>query len=151
MTMLLRRHVFINRAPDEVFALVADVGRYPEFLRGMTRWQPVTDEVSGMGACFKVLMQVGSIEAGGVVCTTEWEDGRTIAWKSERGIQQWGRWRVRPLSQGTRLALEVGFQLAGPLRWPVERLTGRIVDRNLQATMLAARRLLELEEPQPRT
>jgi ribosome-associated toxin RatA of RatAB toxin-antitoxin module len=144
--MRVCRSVLVRRDPEAVFALVADVARYPEFFRGMTRWEPCTDQVREVGACYRILMQVGSIEAGGVICTTEWDEPRTIAWTGERGIRQRGRWTLEPVADGTRLTLEVGFFLPGPLRWPVERLAGRIIGRNIHATLLAARRLLERGE-----
>jgi ribosome-associated toxin RatA of RatAB toxin-antitoxin module len=144
--MRVCRSVLVRRDPEDVFALIADVARYPEFFRGMTRWEPVTDQVAGIGAGYRVLMQVGSIEAGGVIRTTEWDEPRTIAWTSERGTRQSGRWTVEPVADGSRVTLEVGFFLAGPLRWPVERLAGRIIGRNIHATLLAARRLLERGE-----
>lgn len=143
--MQIRRSVVVRTSPEEVFALLSDVERYPLFFRGITRWQPCSEQLRGVGARFRVLMQVGSIEAGGTVVVTEWEPAQgRIAWVSERGITQHGRWLVEPVGDGgAHLRLQVGFELAGPVRWLVERLTGRIVARNLQATLLAARRVLE--------
>ena len=141
--MDIRRSVLIRRDVRAVWDVVSDIGRYPEFFRGVTRWQACSDLTAGVGACYRVLMQVGAIEAGGTVCTTEWVEQSRIAWRAERGIDQWGSWRLEPLADGTRLTLQVGFALAGPLRWPVERLAGRIVARHLSATLLGARRLSE--------
>ena len=148
--MELARSVLIRRDVDEVWALVSDVSRYPDFFRGVTRWQPCSEQVSGVDACYRVLMQVGSIEAGGTICTTEWLEGERIAWRSSRGTEQWGSWRLEPVADGTRLTLRIGFALRGPFRFPVERLAGRIVGRNLFATLLAARRLIEMPAASPK-
>lgn len=146
--MELRRSVLVDATPDEVFRLIDDVSAYPRFFRGITRWEPVTDQLRGVGARFRVLMQVGSIEAGGTVAVTDWhEDEHVICWRSERGIEQWGSWRVEPADEGARLSLEVGFRLAGPFRWLVERVAARIVGRNLQSTLFTVRRLIEHEHP----
>jgi ribosome-associated toxin RatA of RatAB toxin-antitoxin module len=145
----VQRSVLVHRDPAAVFALLADVDRYPHFLRGFTRWEPVGDEPTGVGARFRVLMQVGSIEAGSVLRTIAWEEPRTIAWRSERGIDHRGRWLVEPRASGSQLTMEISFELEGPVRWVVERLTARIVDRNVQATLLAARRLLERPQAPP--
>ena len=147
--MLLHRSVLIRRDPAEVFALLADLEQYQRFFRGVTRWQPCTDQLTGEGAAFRVLMQVGSIEAGGTIRITQWREPTTIAWEAERGTRQQGRWVLESVGEGTRLSLEIGFDLAGPLRWPVERLAGRIVGRNIQATLLGVRRLLEQPVSRP--
>jgi ribosome-associated toxin RatA of RatAB toxin-antitoxin module len=139
----VERSLLIQRDPAAVFALLADVDRYPEFLRGFTRWEPIGAEHTGVDARFRVLMQVGAIEAGSVLRTVAWEEPRTIAWRSERGIDHRGHWLVEPRASGSQLTMEISFELEGHLRWIVERLTARIVDRNVQATLLAARRLLE--------
>jgi ribosome-associated toxin RatA of RatAB toxin-antitoxin module len=137
------RSILVRCDPDAVFDLLADVEAYPTFLRGFSRWEQVGDEPLGEGARFRVLMQVGSIEAGGVIRVVTWDRPDTIAWRAERGVDSRGRWRIEPTASGTRLTLEIAFELDGPVRWLVERLTARIVDRNVQATLLAARRLLE--------
>ena len=147
--MDISRTVMIRRDVADVWALVEDVSRYPDFFRGVTRWQPCSEQMTGVGACFRVLMQVGSIEAGGTICTTEWEAGERISWRAQRGIDQRGSWRLESVAGGTRLTLQVGFSLAGPFRWPVERLAGRIVARHLFATLLAARRLVEVPSASP--
>lgn len=147
--MEICRSVLVRRDPEAVWRLVSDVGRYRDFFRGVTRWQPCSDQMTGEGACFRVLMQVGSIEAGGTVCTTAWADRQGIAWRSQRGTEQWGNWQLEPVADGTRLLLRIGFALRGPLAWPVERMAGRIVGRNLSATLLAARRLVEMPDASP--
>ena len=141
--MRLRRQILIRRPPADVFAVLADVAGYPSFFRGITRWQPCTDQLTGQDATFRVLMQVGAIEAGGTIRITTWDPDSLIAWTWTRGTPQQGRWALEPVGRATRLTLEIGFDLSGPLRWPVERLTGRLVGRNMQATLLALRRQLE--------
>ena len=141
--MRLRRSVLVHRPPAEVFALISDVDRYCEFFHGMTRWEPLTRKRRGKDARYRVLLQVGSIEAGGVVRVTEWVEGRGIAWESETGVDTAGRWTLEPRGETTRLCLEIRFDLPGPFGKPVELLTARIVGRNMEATLLSARRLRE--------
>ena len=50
---------------------------------------------------------------------------------------------------GTEVHLEIEFHLEGPGAWLVERLAGRVIARNVTATLLAARRILEFEERRP--
>jgi ribosome-associated toxin RatA of RatAB toxin-antitoxin module len=145
--MLIRRSIEIERAPEKVFDLVDDPRRYPEFFVGITKWESRSRKKRGVGARYRVLMKVGSIEAGGTVKVTHRAVPKAIKWVAESGIHQQGRWRLRPSDSGTELTLEIAYDLSGgPIGALVARLAGRIVARNLWATLLAARRLLESEE-----
>lgn len=140
----IERDTHVDRKPDEVFAVVADPLRYTSFFSGVTLWEPRSEKKTGIGARWRVLMKVGSIEAGGIISVSNWEEDHLIAWASERGIRQKGRWTLDPEGDGTRLTLLMEYELAGgPVGFLVERIAGRIVGRNMTATMLALRRLLE--------
>lgn len=140
----IRRSIAIEAPLRKVFDLVDDPGRYTEFFVGMTKWEPRSKKRRGVGAKYRVLMQVGSIEAGGTIRVTERVLNESIEWTWEQGIHQSGRWKVEDADGGTQLTLEVRYDLSGgPLGRVVEHLSGRIVERNLWATLLAARRLLE--------
>jgi ribosome-associated toxin RatA of RatAB toxin-antitoxin module len=142
------RSILIERPPKEVFALVSDPSAYDGFYVGMSRWEARSRKRRGVGARFKVLMRVGSIEAGGVLRITEWAAPERIGWESESGVDFRGGWTIRQARVGTELRYEIDYSLPGPFGWLAERLTGRIVDRNIRATLLAARRVLEHERPQ---
>jgi len=141
----ITRSIIIDRPAADVFALVDDPARYPEFFTGVTRWESRSKRKRGPGAKYRVLMKVGSIEAGGTVVVTERVANRLIGWEAEKGISQRGRWDLRPIDEdSTEVSLEVTFDLSGgPIGTLVERMAGRIVSRNLWATLLAARRLVE--------
>lgn len=141
----LTRSVLIDRDPDAVWELVSDVSRYPGFFVGISRWEPRSKKRRGTGAKFRVLMRVGSIEAGGTITVSEWRVAEAIGWTSEAGVKQRGRWTLRPAGGGTELRLQIEFDLAGPVGWLAERLAGRVVGRNMEATLLASRRILEFE------
>jgi ribosome-associated toxin RatA of RatAB toxin-antitoxin module len=110
----LIRSTDVDREPEAVFDLLADPARYPEFFVGITRWERCSTKERGLGAEFRVLMRVGSIEAGGMVRVTDWQEPLTIAWRSERGTEQHGRWTVTPHENGhTEVTLEIAYDLAG--------------------------------------
>lgn len=139
------QRVCIERSRRDVFALISDPDRYPEFFMGLTRWSLLSQQ-AGWDARYRVLMKVGSIEAGGIVRVTRWEEPDVIEWDSEQGIEQRGAWRLRDVPAGTELSLEILFDLSGgPVGRLVERMAGRIVARNVWASLMAARRILELE------
>ena len=144
----LIRSIEVEREPGAVFDLLADPSRFPEFFVGITRWERCSTKERGLGAEYRVLMRVGSIEAGGIVRVTDWREPLTIAWRSERGIDQHGRWTVTPHEDGhTEVTLEIAYDLAGgPIGRLVELIVARVVGGNMAATMLTLRRILEFEE-----
>lgn len=142
----IHESICVEAPRGRVFELVDDPGRYPEFFVGITKWEPRSRKRRGVGAKYRVLMQVGSIEAGGTVRVTARRSGSKIEWTWEQGVHQSGCWTLRDAPGGTELTLEVRYDLSGgPLGRLVEHLTGRIVERNLWATLLAARRLVEAD------
>ena len=145
--MRISQRIHIDREPKEVFALIGDPARYPDFLVGMTRWKPVSEETQGVGARFRVLMKVGSIEVGGIVEVTRWEEPVCIEWTAQQGVRQSGRWLLDPDDGGTDLRLEIDYDIGGGLTGKlVERIAARTIARNSWATLLAARRLVEVDE-----
>jgi ribosome-associated toxin RatA of RatAB toxin-antitoxin module len=142
--MELSETIFVAAPPSAVFELVDDPERYNEFFVGVTRWEPRSKKLRGVGARFRVLMQVGSIQAGGTVKVTERTASKLIRWESEQGIHQAGCWTLEKADGGTNLSLEIDFDLTGgPVGALVSHLAGRIVARNMRATLMAARRIVE--------
>ena len=144
--MELSETILIAATPAEVFELVDDPARYHEFFVGVTRWEPRSKKLRGVGAKFRVLMQVGSIQAGGTVRVVERKRPKLIRWESEQGIHQAGAWSLEKVEDGTELTLDIEFDLSGGhVGALVARLAGRIVARNMWATLMAARRVVESE------
>ena len=144
----LERSIDIERDPEEVFGLISDPLRYPEFFVGITKWELVSEKHRGIGAEFRVLMRVGAIEAGGLIRITDWQEPRTIAWRAEQGVRQHGRWTVTAKEDGpTRLTLELAYDIGGGLPGRmVEWIVSRVVGGNMEATLLATRRILVHDE-----
>ena len=146
--MQIVQQINIEREAKEVFALIGDPARYPEFLAGMTTWKPLAGfhGPAGVGSRFRTLMKVGSVEVGGVVEVEQWDEDSCIAWRAVQGVRQWGRWLLIPVDGTTDLRLEIGYDVGGgPVGWLTERLAARTMARNMWATLLAARRLVEGE------
>ena len=145
--MRISQKVQIDRPPADVFKLIGDPARYPQFLSGMTTWKPVTEQTQGVGARFRILMKVGSVQVGGIVEVNRWEDDVCIEWTGVQGLRQAGRWLLTPTDGGTELMIELDSDIGGGLIGKlVERIAARTVIRNLWATLLAARRIIENEE-----
>ncbi|HET9105143.1 MAG TPA: SRPBCC family protein [Solirubrobacteraceae bacterium] len=136
-------------APIEtVWEVVSDPERALAFMSGVTRWEVDSEKDRGLGARYRMLMRVGSAEIGGLIEVVEYEAPRDLAWTSVTGIDQRGRWRLRPAPGGrTRVELRLAYGVAGsgPAGWLAERIAGPAVTSHLRTTCRQLARLVEHE------
>jgi uncharacterized membrane protein len=136
-------------APIEtVWEIVSDPERALSFMAGVTRWEVDGDKERGLGARYRMLMRVGSAEVGGLVEIVEWDPPRDLAWTSVTGVDQRGRWRLRPAPGGrTRVEIRLAGGVAGGglAGWLAERIAGPAVTSHLRSTCRQLARLVEHE------
>jgi uncharacterized membrane protein len=138
----------ISAPIESVWAAVSDPARALSFMSGVTRWEVVGEQPTGLGARYRMLMRVGSAEVGGLVEVVEWEPPRELAWTSVMGIDQRGRWRLRPASEGrTRVEIRLAYGVAGAglSGWLAERIAGPAVSSHLRSSARQLSRLVEHE------
>jgi uncharacterized membrane protein len=134
--------------PALVWEQVSDPGRVLHFFAGVTRWEVDGTLRTGLGARYRMLLRVGSAEVGGLIEVVEFAPGRDLAWTSVTGVDQHGRWRLRPLPQGgTRVELRLQYGVAGGgiWSWLSEQLAGPIVRGNVKRTLAQLKRAVEHE------
>ena len=145
--MRVAQTIHIDAEPKETFELIGDPSRYPEFLAGLTKWKPLSDPPVGVGARYRQLMKVGSVEVGGVVEVTRWEEPICIEWTAVQGVRQSGRWLLAPIDGTTELRFEIDYDIGGGIIGKlVERIAAKTIARNVWASLLAARRIVETDE-----
>lgn len=136
-------------APIEtVWAFVSDPARALSFMSGVTRWEVDGDQRRGVGARYRMLLRVGSAEIGGLIEVVESEAPLDLAWTSVTGIDQRGRWRLRPMPGGrTRAELRLAYGVAGAglSGWLAERIAGPAVTAHLRTTVAQLKRVVEYE------
>src|SRR4051794_8561478 len=141
----------ITAPAEAVWAFVDDPSRYLHFMSGVTRWEVVGDEPSGMGARYRMLMHVGSAEVGGLVEVVEHDHARDMAWVSVVGIDQRGRWRLRERRGGggrvavTRVELRLSYGVAGSgvWGWIAEHVAAPTVRGHLRRSLQQLKRQVE--------
>jgi uncharacterized membrane protein len=102
-----------------------------------------------LGARYRVLFRVGAAEVGGLIEVVEWEEGRELAWTSVLGVDQRGRWRVRPTgNRRTRVELRMAYGVAGSglSGWVAERIAAPMLSGHLRRSLRALKRLIEHEQ-----
>lgn len=135
--------------PDRVWAIVSDPARALSFMSGVTRWEVEGDRRTGLGARYRVLFRIGAAEVGGLIEVVEWDEGSELAWTSVLGIDQRGRWRVRPQSGGrTQVELRMAYGVAGAglSGWLAERVAAPTLSAHLRRSLRSLKRLVEHEQ-----
>jgi uncharacterized membrane protein len=95
-----------------------------------------------------MLMRVGSAEVGGLVEVVESGAPLELAWTSVTGVDQRGRWRLRPLPGGrtqVEIRLAYGVAGAGPIGWVAERIAAPVVTSHLQSSVRQLSQVVEHE------
>ncbi len=138
----------VGAPPEAVWAFVSDPRRVLHFMSGITRWEVVSEEPTGLGARYRMLMRVGGAEVGSLVEVVEWSEGRDLAWTSVTGIDQRARWRLRRRGAGTRVELRLSYGVAGAglPGWLAERLGARQVRSHLRRSLAQLKRQVEYEQ-----
>jgi uncharacterized membrane protein len=139
----------IATGPERVWAVISDPTRALSFMSGVTRWEVVSEEPTGLGARYRILLRVGSAEIGGLIEVVEWNSPWELAWTSVTGIDQRGRWRLREDGEGrTRVELRLAYGVAGSglSGWVAERIAAPTVTGHLRRTVRRLKRMVEQEQ-----
>ena len=119
------------------------------FFAGVTRWEVEGSRRTGLGARYRMLLRVRSAEVGGLIEVVEFAPERDLAWTSVTGVDQHGRWRLRPLPEGrTRVELRLQYGVAGGgiWSWLAEQIAGPTVRGHVRRTLAQLKRTVEHEQ-----
>jgi uncharacterized membrane protein len=151
--MRVTAQVHIAAPCEPVWAIVSDPRQALSYMSGVTRWEVVSDEPTGIGARYRMLLRVGSAEVGGLIEIVEWVPERELAWTSVTGIDQRGRFRLRDAGAGrTRVELRLAYGVAGSglTGWLAEHVAAPIVSGHLNRSVRQLKRLVEHEQARER-
>jgi uncharacterized membrane protein len=148
--MRVEAKIEISAPPALVWQYVSDPSRYLHFMSGITRWEVVGSKRIGLGARYRMLLRVGSAEVGGLIEVVEFARHGDLAWTSITGIDQRGRWRLRPAHDGrttvTTLRLSYGVAGAGIWGWLADRVSAPTVRGHLRRSLQQLKRQVEHEQ-----
>lgn len=151
--MRVGAEIDVNAPAEAVWAFVDDPSRYLHFMSGITRWEVVGEQASGIGARYRMLMHVGSAEVGGLVEVVEHEEARDMAWVSVVGVDQRGRWRLREKTGRadaavTRVELRLSYGVAGSgiFGWLADHVAAPTVRGHLRRSLQQLKRQVEHEQ-----
>ena len=145
--MRVSAQVNIAAPCERVWAIVSDPRQALSFMSGVTRWEVVSDQPTGIGARYRMLLRVGLIEI------VEWVPDRELAWTSVTGIDQRGRFRLRDAGEGrTRVELRLAYGVAGSglTGWLAERVAAPTVTGHLRRSVRQLKRIVEQRQARER-
>ena len=151
--MRVTAHTIVAAPIEAVWRAVSDPERALSFMSGITRWQVESEDPTGLGARYRMLLRIGSAEVGGLIEIVEWDPPRELAWTSITGVDQRGRWRLRPAPGGrtrAEIRLAAGVAGSGFAGWVAERIAQPMVSSHLRTTVRQLSRLVEHERMRAR-
>src|SRR5512144_2015642 len=112
--MRIDETIEVAAPPEEIWRYLEDPENYLRFMAGLTHWEVAGDRANGLGARYRILLQVGAAEVGGLIEMVEWNEPLDIAWHAITGVEHRGRWRLRPLPGGrTRIEFRWAYAFPG--------------------------------------
>ncbi len=146
--MRLAESIAVNAPPELVWEHVSDPERYLGFMAGVTRWSVEGEQARGLGARYRMLLRVGSAEVGGLIEVVEFDEPRDMAWNSVTGVDQRGRWRIRPREGGSHVELRLQYGVAGSgITGAIAELLGaRTVRGHLRRSLAQLKRQVEHDQ-----
>lgn len=102
------------QAPLEVaFAYTADYRNVPDWLYGISRFEPVGDKDYGLGAVFDGSMNLGATLHSRIE-VNEFEENRLIGFDSIKGFKNSSRWTFSAVdAKRSKVVADVSYELPG--------------------------------------
>jgi hypothetical protein len=137
--------VSVKTTPERAFDYFADHRHVAEVLEGVSRWDPVGAQTTGVGARYRVEMSAFGVPLRNVLRLSRWHRPHEIAWVSESGlIKQEGGFRFREVAGGVRIELRIAYQPpASAIGAAVARQMDGLVRRRLEHALERIREVLE--------
>ncbi|MFT4126791.1 MAG: SRPBCC family protein [Gordonia sp. (in: high G+C Gram-positive bacteria)] len=111
------KHKAVVDAPrEQVFAYVSTYQNVPEYMFGITKFEPVTAETRGVGATFATEMNVGPKTLKSTVKTIEYTENEYLELTSVEGFSSGSSWRFADAGEGqTEVDVRFSYALPGGL------------------------------------
>src|SRR5262245_41495691 len=141
--MRLNESITVAAPAQLVWDYIAEPANTLHFMSGITRWEVQGEQRTGLGARYRMLMQVGPAEVGGLIEMVEFSEPNDMAWSSVTGVDQRGRWRLRRAGGGrTRVEMRFAYGVAGAgiTGYISERVAAPAIRRHMRRTLQELKR-----------
>ena len=101
---------------DAAFEFVDDYRNVPRWMFGVTKFDPIGEQLSGLGAEFDAVIQLGPKAIRTKIRVTEWERDAVITLSSYEGLSNSSDLRFRAIdAEHTELTVIFGYEFPGGL------------------------------------
>jgi uncharacterized membrane protein len=133
-------HITVTRtidAPVEtVFAYVDDHRNTTKYMKDLTKWQPAGSVTHGKGAQFDVAMKAGPKVLDSSVLITQWTENKVIAWESQSGFKQTGKWAFKAKGGATEATFDMEYEFGGGIAGKVlAKVAEPVVKMNIESSV----------------
>lgn len=98
------------------FAYVDDYRTVPDWMFGLSKFEPITDQDHGLGAEYDTVMNLGPKAMRSKVRVTDWELDTVIELTSYQGMVNSSRWEFRRVDDlATELIVDFRYEFGGGL------------------------------------
>ncbi|MCF8571372.1 SRPBCC family protein [Gordonia sp. HY002] len=120
-------HTVRTRVPrDEVFAYVDDPVTVPDWMFGVTEFEPTTDQGRGLGAVYDAVMKIGPKSLASTLEVTSWTEDEELILTSVAGFGVVTSWRFSDADDGSTVVdVHFDYRLPGGL---AGRVLGSIIE-----------------------
>lgn len=131
----MEESVEIAAPVSKVFAYVDDFSTTKDWMYGLSKIDPVTDQLRGVGAEYDGIMKVGVPLKSRIRCT-QWQQDQLLELTSISGIQNTQRWTFTDLGEGrTRVDAKISYTLpGGPAGKAIERAVRPVIGLAIRHT-----------------
>ena len=141
-------HITVTRSIDApletVFAYVDDYRNTTKYMKDLTKWKAVGSQTHGKGAHFQVAMKAGPRELGSDVLITQWTENKVIAWVSESGFKQTGKWAFKAKAGGCEATFDMEYEFGGGIAGKVlAKAAEPLVKMNIESSVDELKRQTE--------
>ena len=136
----------INAPVEKVFNYVADAHNALTYMPNFSRFQPVGQPESGLGAKVEAAGEMMGIHFNTVLEIIEFEDNRKLVSRSTQGIKSLSRWQFKPLPNGgTEVTFVSDYSLPGSMlgRLFDKLIMEKEVEKNTVQTLVNLKKVLE--------
>lgn len=131
----MEQSVEVDAPLSQVFAYVDDFATTKDWMYGLSKIDPVGEQLRGVGAEYDGVMKVGVPLKSRIRCT-DWVENELIEISSVKGIKNTQRWTFTDLGEGrTRVDAWIEYVLpGGPAGRAIEKAVHPVVEIAIRHT-----------------
>jgi uncharacterized membrane protein len=114
------KSVVISSPPEKVIAYIADVSNHPAFISSLKSVANVRGDSKKAGTEWDWTYVMAGVEISGKAETVAYAPGKQFSYKTTTGIKSTFNYRVEPAKGGSRLSVDVVYEIPTSLLGKVQ-------------------------------